>query len=260
MVWIRSASTLFLCSAVSVFAQACEDPPSGIHESTAADRSPAAPHFRHDVVALAAQEAGKIVFATGSLIKFGETHYLVTAWHFAHNKEQGVVAVFSRGAMEGAKVRLEDVKVAGATWEHFEEIDLSVLKLRPEHELIETALVWELPSPESDKRLATLSPVLLIGVPLLYGVSDATGVSPTVVRTNIANAAVRLRNSNPPIDLYLLPVHLPAGFSGGIVTESVRNDKQRLRGVVIKNTVDETGGQFSIAVPAEVLAQILGKL
>jgi hypothetical protein len=123
--------------------------------------------------------------------------------------------------------------------------------------MVKTVTVRELPTGNSNNRLTTLSPVVLIGVPLLYGVSDRTGVSPTVIRTDIANASVRLSKSNPPIDLYLFAVDLPAGFSGGVVTEEIRSEKQVLRGVVIRNTVDEAGGQFSVAVPAEVLAQLL---
>lgn len=251
--------TLFLCGIVRLAAQACEDSLLGTSETGFGGKSSVSAPFRHDVVALAVQDDGAIQFATGSLLKMGESHYLVTARHFAQGKEQRMVAVFSRGDLEGTKVRLEDVQAEGATWKHIPDIDLSVLKVRPEHELVKTVTVRQLPTGKTNSRLTTLSPVVLIGVPLLYGVSDRTGVSPTVIRTNIANASVRLSKSNPPIDLYLFPVDLPAGFSGGVVTEAIQNDKQVLRGVVIRNTVDEAGGQFSVAVPAEVLAELLGE-
>lgn len=246
-----NCATLFLCSIVGLCGQACEDPPSGSSETTVGSKSSASAPFRHDVVALAAQEEGTLKFATGSFFRMGEIHYLVTARHFAEGKEQRMVAVFSRGDLEGTKVRLEEVRAEGAAWKHLVGIDLSVLKVRPEHEMVKTVTVRELPTGNSNSRLTTLSPVVLIGVPLLYGVSDRTGVSPTVIRTDIANASVRLSKSNPPIDLYLFPVDLPAGFSGGVVTEAIQNEKQVLRGVVIRNTVDEAGGQFSVAVPAE---------
>jgi hypothetical protein len=253
-----NVATIFLCSIVGSWAQACEDPPSGSSETTVGGESSASAPFRHDVVALAAQEEGATKYATGSLFRKGDIHYLITARHFAQGREQKMVAVFSRGDSEGTKVRLEDVRAEGATWNHLVDIDLSVLKVRPEHEMVKTVTVRELPTGNSNKKLTTLSPVMLIGVPLLLGVSDRTGVSPTVIRTEIANASVRLSKSDPPIDLYLFPVDLPSGFSGGVVTEAIQNEKQVLRGVVIKNTVDEAGGQFSVAVPVEVLAQLLG--
>ena len=253
-----NVATIFLCGIVGLCAQACEDPRSGSSETTVGGESSTSAPFRHDVVALAAQEEGATKYATGSLFRKGAIHYLITARHFAQGKEQKMVAVFSRSDSDGTKVRLEDVRAEGATWNHLVDIDLSVLKVRPEHEMVKTVTVRELPTGNSNKKLTTLSPVMLIGVPLLLGVSDRTGVSPTVIRTEIANASVRLSKSNPPIDLYLFPVDLPAGFSGGVVTEATQNEKQVLRGVVIKNTVDEAGGQFSVAVPVEVLAQLLG--
>ena len=74
----------------------------------------------------------------------GESHYLVTARHFAQGKEQRMVAVFIWGDLEGTKVRVEIVQAEGATWKHLRDIDLSVWKVRPEHEMVKTVTVREL--------------------------------------------------------------------------------------------------------------------
>ncbi len=219
--------------------------------------SSAAVSFRHDVIALAVHEKGTTDFATGSVFEFRNAHYLVTARHFAREREMRMVAVFSRDSTHGMRVPVENLKSEGSQWTHFSDVDLSVLKVRQDHELVKTVTGRHLPEVTEDSGLTTLSPVTLIGVPLLYGVSENTGVSPTVIRTSVANASVRLSKADPPVHLYLFPVDLPAGFSGGVVVDAKASPNQILRGVIIRNTVDEKGGQFSIAVPSEVLARLL---
>ena len=49
--------------------------------------------------------------------------------------------MFILGDLEGTKVRIEIVQAEGATWKHLRDIDLSVLKVRPEHEMVETVTV-----------------------------------------------------------------------------------------------------------------------
>ena len=264
---IYSQLSLYLCmmSALASPLWGNEPLPSGDSQAVEVPEGPNT--FRRDVVALAWQRETKIDFATGSFCRLSGSHYLVTAAHFAVSRERGMVAVYSRGSSEGGKIPITEVAEDGAEWQHFPDVDLSAIKLRNDHEILERVVVRKLPSPLPRSLLAVLAPVRLIGVPLLYGVSDRTGVNATVVRTEIANATVHLARSKPPVYLLMFPIDLPAGFSGGVVVDAPdpvkpalpSDEEQTLRGIIVKNTTDEKGGQFSVAVPAEVISRLLSE-
>ncbi len=217
--------------------------------------------FRSSVVALAAKIDSKIDYATGSVVQFNDECYLLTATHFAKGDNGRIIGtVFSRSESGGGTIGVMKLAQAGADWQHFEEFDLSVLKLRRDCEELKYVTVWLLPDPIKDKPLTTLSPVHIIGVPLFYGVSPQTGVNPTVLRTEVANSFVNPRESLLVKSL-LLPVALPEGYSGGIVVDALQDrgsqDTQTLRGIVVRSTSNDRGGQFSLAVSAEVLTGLL---
>lgn len=209
---------------------------------------------------------------TGSIVKYDNYYFLVTAKHVADIMSLDSKVYFSNKNNLPYVIELGDmINYEPAGWNINEESDLAVLMISPTKEFYDSLKLIYIPQSiiqTKKESPARETDVTIIGFPLGLGIQGI--FSPITKATNPASDFVTIKDPKTKKEktYFLLSDPSTSGFSGAPVFQmpTTRIEKNftiitsggpTLLGLISSTLYDETGGKFAAVVPSYLIYETL---